>query len=68
MIVNIFRRSHDKKYCEGGGSVADVVRMYHVAGTLNIYLTNSIRVIKKPPRWGQGSSFWSAEISRPYFR
>ena len=38
------------------------------AGTLHIYPLNSIRVIKKPPKWGQGSEVVSVGISRPYLR
>ena len=51
-----------------GGSVAVFFALHRHTGTLHIYLFNSTRVIKKPPKWGQGSEVVSVGISRPYLR
>ena len=55
-------------WLQGGGGVADCSLYVLAARNLHIYLLNSIRVIKKPPKWGQGSEVVSVGISRPYLR
>jgi hypothetical protein len=41
---------------------------HHQTGTLHICLLNSTLVIKKPPKWGQGSKRQGVGISRPCLR
>ena len=51
-----------------GGRVAINWLLTQLRGTRHTYSLNSIRVIKKPPKWGQGSEVVSVGISRPYLR